>query len=136
MADESEESELVAASVASDPFQSHNTGIRKKVDEEKKSPDDEEAMESGTPQDDFDESPDPDGKKDNKASLMWKSRGYTYEFNYSPVKHSAWIMLTLRAVERGMNFGFMFINPYFLTGACYASLLRRQKITNVPWIYS
>jgi hypothetical protein len=123
MNDESEEGALAV----SDLIRS-DTGISEKqtMEEEKetRSPDDEEAMESETPQDDFDENP--DGKKVITTSLLWKSRGYTYEFAHSPVKHCAWILLALRAVERGINFGLTFLNPYFLTGAYYDSLLPRK----------
>ena len=113
MTDESQEEEagaLVAASttsVTSDPLFHNYTSISKKEEEEEKRSDEEEAMKNGTDRAD----------NDTKTSLLWKSKGFTYEFAKSPVRYVAWILLVLRAVERGIWFGFVFINQGFLTGA-------------------
>jgi hypothetical protein len=108
-----ERGELVEASVTStsDPFHSY-AGVSKTEEEEKRSgEDEEEAMKSGA---DYCE---------NNKSLLWKSKGFTYEFAKSPVRHVAWILLVLRAVERGVYYGYFFLSQGFLTGEHY-SLLR------------
>jgi len=52
------------------------------------------------------------------SSLEWKNRGITYHFCDNPMRDCVWILLLLRAVERGIYYGFVFINLGFLTGKC------------------
>lgn len=48
-----------------------------------------------------------------KSSLVWKSRTGEYEFALDPYKHSVWVMLLLRFVERAAYYGYTLINPGF-----------------------
>lgn len=48
--------------------------------------------------------------------VTWESRGTSYQFANNPMRNCVWIMLVLRAVQMGLNFGLLFINPGFLTG--------------------
>ena len=57
------------------------------------------------------------------TSLQWKNRGVTYQFQENPMRFCVWILLLLRAVERGIYYGFLFINPGFLTGECMLDVI-------------
>ena len=48
--------------------------------------------------------------------ITWESRGTSYQFQEHPIRNCVWIILVLKAVHQGMHFGFIFINPGFLTG--------------------
>jgi hypothetical protein len=50
------------------------------------------------------------------TSLMWKSGKFFYQFHEKPMVRCVWILLILRAIERSIFFGLVFINPGFLTG--------------------
>ena len=51
-----------------------------------------------------------------KNFVTWESRGASYVISNNPMRHCVWILLVLRAVQMGINFGNLFINPGFLTG--------------------
>ncbi|KAL3770088.1 hypothetical protein ACHAW5_003464 [Stephanodiscus triporus] len=50
------------------------------------------------------------------TSLIWKSGKISYQFHENPMVRCVWILLILRAIERSIFFGLLFINPGFLTG--------------------
>jgi hypothetical protein len=50
------------------------------------------------------------------TSLMWKSGQFFYQFHEKPMVRCVWILLILRAIERSIFWGLLFINPGFLTG--------------------
>ncbi|KAL3771993.1 hypothetical protein ACHAW5_002223 [Stephanodiscus triporus] len=53
----------------------------------------------------------------NYTSLIWKSRTQiSYQFHENPMVHCVWILLILRAIERSIFMGILYINPGFLTG--------------------
>ena len=56
--------------------------------------------------------------------VTWESRGTSYQFANNPMRNCVWIMLVLRAVQMGLNFGLIFINPGFLTGMYVKNFLR------------
>ena len=51
--------------------------------------------------------------------VTWESRGTSYQFASNPMRKCVWIILVLRAVQMGLNYGLLFINPGFLTGMYY-----------------
>lgn len=53
--------------------------------------------------------------------VTWESRGTSYQFSNNPMRNCVWIILVLRAVQQGLTFGMLFINPGFLTGAYNSS---------------
>ena len=48
--------------------------------------------------------------------ITWESRGTSYQFPEHPIRNCVWIILVLKAVQQGVHFGFLFMNPGFLTG--------------------
>jgi hypothetical protein len=78
--------------------------------------------ESGGDEEDLNEAAAADGGGIG-SSLVWKSHTGTYEFAVDPFKHSVWVILFLRFVERSSWYGYMLINPGFLTGELNNSLL-------------
>src|SRR5210317_354780 len=48
--------------------------------------------------------------------VTWESRGTSYQFANNPMRKCVWIILVLRAVQKGIEYGMQFINPGFLTG--------------------
>ena len=102
---------MVEASVTStsDPFHSY-AGKTEEEEVKRSGEDEEEAMKSGA-------------DREKNTSLLWKSKGFTYEFAKSPARHVVWILLVLRAVERGVYFGYMFLSLGFLTGEHYSLIM-------------
>ncbi len=54
-----------------------------------------------------------------RGYVTWESRGASYQFANNPMRHCVWILLVLRAVQMGINFGTNFIESGFLTGELY-----------------
>ena len=48
--------------------------------------------------------------------VTWESRGASYQFANNPMRTCVWILLVLKAVQKGIELGIQFINPGFLTG--------------------
>ena len=51
-----------------------------------------------------------------RGYVTWESRGASYQFANNPMRTCVWILLVLRAVQMGINFGTNFIESGFLTG--------------------
>jgi hypothetical protein len=51
-----------------------------------------------------------------RGYITWESRGASYQFANNPMRTCVWILLVLRAVQMGINFGTNFIESGFLTG--------------------
>ena len=51
--------------------------------------------------------------------ITWESRGTSYQFANNPMRKCVWIILVLRAVQKGIEYGMLFINPGFLTGEIF-----------------
>ena len=57
--------------------------------------------------------------KNPREYVTWESRDASYQFPNNPMRHCVWILLVLRAVQMGINFGTNFIESGFLTGELY-----------------
>ena len=51
-----------------------------------------------------------------RGFVTWESRGASYQFANNPMRTCVWILLVLKAVQKGIELGIQFINPGFLTG--------------------
>jgi hypothetical protein len=54
-----------------------------------------------------------------RGYITWESRGVSFQFPNNPMRYCVWILLVLRAVQAGINYGTNFIESGFLTGERY-----------------